>query len=257
MTHTASELAKRFGISDLPQLAPRYNIAPTQPVLIVRENRHLDWARETTHVVWGLIPPWAKDTKIGFKMINARADTVAEKPAYRHAFKRRRCLVPASGFYEWKKVPAPATRKPSKENDLFACEGAEPWDEPGTASPGSSTSQKLIREPYYIRLRDGELFAFGGLWELWDGPNGEQIESCSVITTTANPLLSDIHDRMPVIIAPENYERWLNCAEEDPDCVADLLGPYPADAMETYKVSSIVNNVRNDEPACAAKIESR
>lgn len=257
MTHTAAELAERFGVAEEPHLAPRYNIAPTQPVLIVRENPHRERARETTHVVWGLIPPWAKDTKIAFKMINARAETAAEKPAFRHALKRRRCLVPVSGFYEWKKTPASASK--SQTADLFACEGGgEPWDEPGTDSrrdADASQPQKFVREPYYIRMGSGELFAFGGIWEVWDGPNGETIESCSVLTTQANPLVSAIHERMPVIIAPDRYACWLDCSDElNVSGAQQLLQPFPPDLMEMYPVSSIVNSVRNDEPSCCAPL---
>ncbi|MGI8908207.1 MAG: SOS response-associated peptidase [Candidatus Sumerlaeaceae bacterium] len=246
MTHTATELAERFGIEPPPMLAPRYNIAPTQPVLIVREDRHRNRLRESTHVVWGLIPPWADDTKIAFRMINARADAVAEKPAFRHAFRRRRCLVPASGFYEWKKTPLPAASQP---DDLFAGEDLT------QAPEGLGAAQKFNREPNFIHMISGELFAFAGLWEVWDGPNGETIESCTILTTDANSLLAPIHDRMPVILPPNQFSEWLDTSNEDVATLSHLLRPYPADAMEAYVVSSIVNSPRNDEPACSAPVE--
>lgn len=257
MTHTASELAERFGVAEEPRLAPRYNIAPTQPVLIVRENPHHDeHTRETTHVVWGLIPPWSKDTRIAFKMINARAETAAEKPAFRHALKRRRCLVPASGFYEWKKIPAAPDK--SQSDDLFGCADNEPWNEPAdhpAATSEATPPQKFARQPYYIRLRSGELFAFAGLWEVWNGPNGETIESCAVLTTGANALVTPIHERMPVILSPDHYAQWLDCSDElNVSSAIQLLHSFPPQQMEVYPVSSIVNSVRNDEPSCCAPI---
>ena len=247
LTHTATELAQRFGVEAPPQLAPRYNIAPTQPVLIVREDRHRDFAREATHVVWGLIPPWADDTKIAFRMINARADSVADKPAFKHAFKRRRCLVPTSGFYEWKKTPLPTPVRQTE--DLFAGEDLSQVCEGIGAPP-----QKFAREANFIHLASADPFAFAGLWEVWNGPNGETIESCTIITTSANPLVAHIHDRMPVIVAPENYAEWLDTSGEDTTAVSQLLQSYPADAMEAFVVSSIVNSPKNDEPACQAAL---
>jgi putative SOS response-associated peptidase YedK len=246
LTHTATELADRFGVQGEIPLAPRYNIAPTQPILIIREDRHRDYVREAAHVVWGLIPPWAKDTSIAAKMINARADSVAEKPAFRHAFKRRRCLVPVSGFYEWRKKPVPP---PERVPDLFAGEDLTQVEE------GTGQAQtKFIREPFFIHMISGELFAFAGLWEIWDGPNGETIESATILTTAANSLMTPIHDRMPVILPADAYEVWLDSKSEDTEAAQKLLCPYAADALEAYRVSSIVNSPRNDEPACSAPI---
>jgi putative SOS response-associated peptidase YedK len=261
LTHTAEELARRFQLEELPRLAPRYNIAPTQPILIVREDRHRNGVREAAHVVWGLIPPWASDTTIASRMINARAETAASKPAFRHAFRRRRCLVPASGFFEWKKKPLAI---PEPEADLFAGMPAEMMANSSTKTGSSpaislpkSSSQKFSREPHLIRLADGELFAFAGLWEVWNGPNGETIESATILTTSANPVTSAIHDRMPVILAPETYNEWLSCENEETDRLANLLCPYPAEKMEVYAVSSIVNSPRNDEPGCIAPLARR
>jgi putative SOS response-associated peptidase YedK len=164
---------------------------------------------------WGLVPPWAEDQKIGNRLINARAETAAGKPSFRAAFKRRRCLVPADGFYEWQKV--------------------------GRA-----------KQPYYIRLKDGAPFAFAGLWEHWQGADGEIIESCTLLTTEANDLMRPIHERMPVMLKPEDFGRWLDRDAPAGKALAALLCPYPAEAMTAYPVSAHVNNPRNDGPACVA-----
>ncbi len=193
-----------------PEYAPRYNIAPTQPVLIVRENPHRSGGREVVHVVWGLIPPWADDPRIGSKMINARCETAAEKPSFRHCLRRRRCVVPVSGFYEWQR----------------------------TMTGG--------KQPYYIKSARNEPLALGGLWEIWDGPNGEQIESCTILTTSANQLLSPLHDRMPVIIPAEKVPEWLDTRNEDVRTLADFLKSAPEDALAMHAVSTQVNSVRND-----------
>ena len=202
-------IAALFELAPAPELHPRYNIAPSQPVAAIRiapgqDRRVLDLLR------WGLIPFWAKDPKTGYKMINARAETVASKPAFRDAFRRRRCLIPADGFYEWK-----------------AIEGG--------------------KQPYYIRLKGGGPFALAGLWEHWDGAGGEVIESCTIIVTEANELMSTIHDRMPVILAPQDYDLWLDPAVQARETVSGLLRPFPADAMEAYRVGLGVNSPRNDE----------
>lgn len=158
----AAELVEIFRLLRRPDVQPRYNIAPTQPVAVVRR---IDRGRELSMLRWGLVPSWAKDPKIGARMINARAETVATKPAFRTALRRRRCLVPADGFYEWAK------------------------------SAGGT------KQPHYITRRDGRPFAFAGLWESWDGPDGSSIESCTIVTTEANDLVGRIHDRMPVILS--------------------------------------------------------
>ena len=167
---------------------------------------------------WGLIPSWAKDKAIGNRMINARSEGISEKPSFRRALRERRCLVLADGFYEWKK------------------EGRS-------------------KVPYYIRLKSGEPFGFAGLWETWSAPSGERIQSCTIITTTPNALMAEIHNRMPVIL-PRNVEaRWLDPDIQDPQKVLPLLSPYPEDEMETYAVSTVVNSPRNDVPTCVEPAE--
>jgi putative SOS response-associated peptidase YedK len=192
-----------------PELAPRYNIAPSQPVPIVRAAEEEGYDLAT--VRWGLVPSWSKDPKSSYSLINARAETVAEKPAYRTAFRRRRCLIPADGFYEWKQK-----------------DGG--------------------KQPYHIRMKDGEPFGFAGLWEHWEG-DGQVVESCSIIVTEANDLVRSVHDRMPVIVAPDDYRLWLDPAIAKTEPLQALLRPYPADEMDAYPVSSRVNSPRNDTEA--------
>ena len=200
-------LAEYFETQEYPSsLTPSYNIGPTQEVAaVVEEKRKLEMFR------WGLIPSWAKDPAIGNKMINARAETVSEKPSFRSAFKKRRCLIVADGFYEWQKT-----------------DGG--------------------KQPYHIRMKDSSPFAFAGLWETWDG-DGEEIRSCSIITTDANDLMNEIHHRMPVILTPETYEAWLAPGFEEKEPFLDLLRPYPSDGMEVYPVSRRVNRPSNNEPS--------
>jgi putative SOS response-associated peptidase YedK len=190
---------------------PRYNIAPTQPILVVANNR----PDRFEHFHWGLIPSWAKDPAVGNRMINARAETLAEKPAFRTALRRRRCLVPADGFYEWKKDPDGKTKT-----------------------------------PMHIRMKGGDVFAFAGLWDAWHADDGSVIPSCTLITTEPNKLLADIHDRMPVIIQREDYQRWLDPRERDASELAEMLKPYPASEMEARPVSRTVNSPKNDSPDC-------
>nr|ALS91378.1 putative ACR, COG2135 [uncultured bacterium] len=205
------ELLKRFPNIQLPMnCAPRYNIAPTQPVLAVTNAK----PEEFQPMHWGLIPSWAKDPSIGSRMINARAETLREKPAYRTAFRRRRCLVPADGFYEWK--PGPAKTK----------------------------------TPTYIRMKSGEPFMIAGLWEVWTGPDGEEIPSCTLVTAEPNELVKPIHDRMIVILPEEHFAHWLDPSERPPDALETLLKPYPADEMEAYAVSTAVNSPKHDTPDC-------
>lgn len=189
-------------------LAPRYNIAPSSPVLACRTDA--EGGREMVLLRWGLVPSWAKDPKTGYRMINARAETVAQKPAYRTAFKRRRCLIAADGFYEWR--PAGARK-----------------------------------QPYFMRLKDGEPFAFAGLWEHWQHED-QSIESCTIIVTDANALVATVHERMPVILPPQHYAQWLDPAEHEPARLLPLLAPYPAAGMEAYPVSTLVNTPKNDTP---------
>ena len=193
--------------NEMPQ---RFNVAPTQNVAVVPNNteNHVEFFQ------WGLVPFWAKDPGIGNRMINARAETVADKPAYRAAYRRRRCLILADGFYEWRKEPNSKTKT-----------------------------------PMYIQLASKKPFAFAGLWEIWR-PDDTPLLSCTIITTTPNELVAPIHNRMPVILPPEAYDRWLDPAEHKPGAFDDLLVPYPADQMTAYPVSRLVNNPRNDIPDC-------
>ncbi len=193
---------------------PRYNIAPTQQVLTVslRDGRRVLAPRK-----WGLIPSWAKDARIGSSMINARADGVADKPSFRSAFKRGRCLVIADGFYEWK-----ATGK--------------------------------AKQPYLFQMTDGRPFAFAGLAEHWS-KGGKPIDSATIITGEPNVLTGDVHDRMPVILAPSDYDIWLDPEFQNRDTLLELLRPYPAEEMKAFPVSTVVNSPRNDTPACVEAIE--
>ncbi|MCI0440057.1 MAG: SOS response-associated peptidase [Chloroflexi bacterium] len=194
-------------------LAPSYNVAPTHDVLTVTN----DGDKNVGQLMrWGLIPSWAKDMSIGNRMINARAETVMERPSFRSAFRSRRCLVVADGFYEWQKVG------PSKR-------------------------------PMRIAMKTGEPFAFAGLWERWKAPEGGPILSCTIITTNANELMSPIHERMPVILPREVESLWLD-PEQDAGMLAELLVPYPdLDDLEAYEVSTLVNSPRNNEPALIAR----
>jgi putative SOS response-associated peptidase YedK len=195
--------------------APRYNIAPSQPVAAIL-NR--DPARAVS-LRWGLVPHWAKDPSLGNRMINARAETLAERPSFREPLRKRRCLVPADGFYEWRQ-------------------------------DGAGRAGKRPRKvPMYVKLKSGAPFAFAGLWDTWH-PGKEEVASCAVITTEANQLLSGIHDRMPVIIPPERYSDWLDPGERRPETLEDMLRPYPAGAMTAYPVSPRVNDPRVDDPGC-------
>ena len=202
------ELARRFEFDgDWLTLESAYNIAPTQDVLTVvgGETRRGGFMR------WGLVPWWAKDVSIGSRMINARAETVAEKPAFRDALRRRRCLVIADGFYEWQRT-------------------------------GDS------RRPMRVVIRSGEPFAFAGLWSVWKDPDGNRVPSCAIITTTANDLLRPVHDRMPVVLPREMEALWLDSNVDDPNMLASVLTPYADDAMQVYEVSNLVNSAANDGP---------
>jgi putative SOS response-associated peptidase YedK len=214
---SARQVAEHFGLAEVPELSPRYNIAPNQSIAIVRRTTEreapiLEFRR------WGLIPSWAKDPGIGSRMINARAETAAEKPAFRAAFRRRRCLVPADGFYEWK--PHPKRRR-----------------------------------PHHVRLAAGELFSLAGLFEAWKSPEGEAIESCTLLTTAANAVVGALHDRMPIVVDPEHYPRWLDPELQDPDSVLSLTGTGISDRLRFHAVDFRVNNPRNDDPSCIEPIE--
>jgi putative SOS response-associated peptidase YedK len=212
LTVPSDLVEKLFQVARAPLLSPRYNVSPTQPVAVVRQDRETG-ERIMDLLRWGLIPFWAKDPEIGARMINARAETVAEKPAFRAAFRERRCLIPADGFYEWQKL--------------------------GTQ-----------RQPVYVRMSDGSAFAFAGLWERWRSPDGEGIETCTLLTTQPNELLRPIHDRMPVILDPEKYSPWLDPESHRLDVLTPLLKPFPAEKMTCHPVSRYVNNPRNDDAEC-------
>ena len=205
---SASQIADFFELMrDLVDWdVPRFNIAPTQSVLGVRAGSS---GREPVRFRWGLIPSWAKDAKLAASLINARAETAAEKPAFRAAFKRRRCLVPVSGFYEWQR-------------------------------------DGKLKTPQLISLSSSDLFALAGLWEKWQAPDGSLIESCTVLTTSPNELMATIHDRMPVILKPADFGVWLDSQVDDAAVVKSLLVPYPADEMQVEQVSDVVNNARNE-----------
>lgn len=212
------DLQSRFGFinpRNIP-LSTRYNISPTQnlPTVVINQDQ-----RELTLMRWGLIPSWAKDASIGYKMINARGETVAQKPSFKRPFKDRRCLVLADGFYEWKRT--------DKKNKI----------------------------PYHFVLKSREPFAFAGLWDEWKSPEGEPILSFSLITIGANELMGQIHDRMPVILHEEDEARWLDPLLKDTDKLNELLKPYPSDLMEAYEVSTIVNSAKHDSPDCIKPVE--
>jgi putative SOS response-associated peptidase YedK len=210
----------------LPLFEPRYNIAPTQDILVVRAAVKVG-ERELALLRWGLIPVWAKGPQGGPPLINARGETVAEKSTFRHALRRRRCLIPADGFFEWQQTP-------------------------GVTSRGK-------KQPYLIHRRDDGPLAFAGLWDSWiskgqprAGSNPLRIESCTIVTTAANATLAPLHERMPVILSPGDYERWLDPAVREPAAVADLLVPFDDAELVAEPVSAHVNRVANDDPQCIA-----
>ena len=211
----AAVLADVFDVDPPRDLRPRFNIAPTQNVPIVRAGR--EQARELAEARWGLVPSWAKDEKIGARMINARGETVAEKPSFRSAVKSRRCLIPASGFYEWI-----------------------------TTDSG--------KQPHFIHFSDARLFAFAGLWERWQKGASGSLETCTIITTDPNPLMADLHNRMPVILNAATWSEWLAPAPLSPERLHDLFLPYPAEGMEAYPVSTHVNKPVNDDSECIARV---
>jgi putative SOS response-associated peptidase YedK len=211
-----SKLVRQFGVLDMPELPPRYNIAPTQDVAAVRA---VGDGRELVLLRWGLIPPWADDPRVGNRSINARSETVDTKPAFREAFRQRRCVVVADGFYEWK-------------------------------------AGGRAKQPYYIQAADGGAFAFAGLWERWRR-GGQRIESCTILTTDANERVAALHDRMPVILAPRDYDLWLDPAVQEPDRLKPLLRPCEDDLLTMYPVSTDVNRPSNDSPECIVLAETQ
>lgn len=210
LSQSGETIAAAFDLADVPTVASRYNIAPTQPVPVIRAAAG---TRQIAELHWGLIPSWSKDPGIGARLINARAETVTEKPSFRSAFKRRRCLLVADGFYEWQRSP----------------QG---------------------KQPYYFQLDNQQPFGFAGLWEHWENGAGDVIESCTILTTEANDLLRPVHDRMPVILQRQDYELWLDPEMQQPERLQALLRPYSADAMTHYAVSARVNNPKNNSADC-------
>jgi len=212
-------LAEHFMLDEAPSLEPRYNIAPTQPVAMIKQKAGTS-LRELKMVRWGLIPFWAKEAKMGAGFINARSETAADRPAFRAAFKMRRCLIPADGFYEWKKL--------EKGKDL-----------------------------YLVVLSDRLPFAFAGLWESWKSFDGELIESCTILTTDANDLVQPIHDRMPAILSPNDYELWLNPEIKTPESLKHILKPFPSEEMIMFPVSGKVNKASYDGADCVEPLIGR
>jgi putative SOS response-associated peptidase YedK len=204
-------------VSDEPDWSPRYNIAPTQPIPVIRQNPR-EPIRELSLMRWGLIPSWSKDSSAAARMINARSETSATLPAFRDAMKSRRCLIPADGFYEWKR-------------------------------------DGKTKQPYCFEVNDGQLFAFAGLWDRWKDPSGNWIKTCSILTTTANALTTTVHDRMPVILDPDGYELWLDPGMTNVAAACDLLKTYDARLMRCYPVSSRINHVANDDEECSRPVE--
>jgi putative SOS response-associated peptidase YedK len=215
LTTTPEEVSRQFGLSEAPLLAPRFNIAPSQTIATISSDpegaRRLCVPRR-----WGLIPSWARDPKIGNRMINARVETLAEKPAFRAALRKRRCLVPADGFYEW------------------------------AAGPGGA------KQPHHIALPGRSCFAIAGLWESWRDPAGASVESCTLLTTAANAKLRAVHDRMPVILDPSDYALWLAAAVLDDATLQRIARGAPAGRLELHRVGRRVNDPRLDDPACLA-----
>lgn len=211
-------LIDRFNVEkmavDEGEYTPSYNVAPSQQIIAIINDGHKN---RLGTLRWGLIPPWAKDEKIGYKMINARSETVAEKPSFRNAFKKKRCLVVADSFYEWQR----------------------------------KDGEKI---PMRIKLKNGEPFAFAALWESWKAPDGKTVNTCSILTTEANSLMKSIHDRMPVILTKEEEEMWLDPNVEDVERLKGLLKPYKAEEMEAYRVSEEVNSPKNNKPELIEKV---
>ena len=217
LTHSKQYLADRFqATADEIEERPRYNIAPTQPVLIVRKEQGKK-IRHFTTMRWGLIPSWAKDVSIGNRTLNARSETVTTTPAFRDSILTKRCLIPADGFYEWRKM-------------------------------GS------VKQPYCFEVGDRELFAFAGLWDERTSPDGEVIESCTILTTNPNSLVEDLHNRMPVIVAPDKYDLWLDPDVTDFEAIRDILKPYDAAQMRCYPVSRKLNNSKIDNAEAASPV---
>jgi putative SOS response-associated peptidase YedK len=212
LTADPAEAGDEFeGVTFPTQFAPRYNIAPSQPVLAIPN----DGKRVADFLLWGLVPSWAKDASIGNRLINARGETLAEKPAFRGAYKYKRCLIIADGFFEWK------------------------------SQPGSRT-----KIPHYIGLKSRKPFAFAGLWAEWHAPDGSTLRSCTVVTTTPNELMATIHKRMPVILSSKDTSEWIDTAPRMPADLGHLIRTFPAELMQAYPVSTLVNSPSTDRREC-------
>ena len=210
LTVDPAEAQENFSNFTFPEkFAPRFNLAPTQPILAIPNDEKFT----ADFFIWGLIPMWAKDPSIGNRLINARAETLAEKPSFRGSLKYKRCLIVADGFYEWK-----------------------------------STDGKKSKTPFFIHMKDRKPFAFAGLWDSWNSPEGSQLKTCTIITTEPNELMSLLHNRMPVILHPRDYDKWLDPSSQTPDQLMPLLKPFPADMMDAYPVTPLVNKPANDTP---------
>lgn len=210
-------IAWHFGLEVVPEYVARYKIVPSQPIgIIVR--KHASSMKEFTHVLWGLVPAWADDPAIGRKILNARCETAAEKPAFKSAMKYRRCIVPATGFYEW--------RKTGKH-----------------------------RQPFFIHRHDKQPLAMAALWEHWQSPDGSELETAAILTCEANDMMAEIHDRIPVILEPEDYDRWLDPDVQDVSHVADLMRPAEEQTLTMYSVSTLVNQRGVDSPQCMKPME--
>lgn len=203
------QLAEIFGLIEVPVYPARYNIAPSQKIAAIRQNG--DGQNRLDFIRWGLIPPWADDMSIGFKMINARSETVHEKHSFRHAIRHRRCLIPTSGFFEW-------------------------------------VEEGKTKKPLYVHMKDNSPMVFAGLWESWKSPEKEVVESCTILTTASNSLIAPLHERMPVILHPQEYNHWLDREITDPEKLKSLYQSYPADLMEMWPVSQQVNSPKIDSP---------
>jgi putative SOS response-associated peptidase YedK len=210
LTVDPADLQEAFRDYTFPsKFAPRFNIAPTQPVLGIPN----DGLNKADFFTWGLIPSWSKEASIGYRLINARGETLGEKPSFRGVYKYKRCLILADGFYEWK------------------------------SQPGSKT-----KVPQFIHLKTGKPFAFAGLWDEWRSPDGSEIRSCTIVTTAPNTLMAAIHDRMPVILDPADYAEWIDKAVREPESINHLIKAFPAELMQAYPISTLVNSPANDRP---------
>ena len=210
LTVNPADLQDTFSNYSFPaKFAPRFNIAPSQPVLAIPNDDKFT----ADFFVWGLIPMWAKDPSIGSRLINARGETVSEKPSFRGSYRRKRCLILADGFYEWK-----------------------------------ASGDKKNKTPYFIHMHDRKPFAMAGLWDSWESPDGSSLKTCTIITTAPNELMEKIHIRMPVILHPRDHAKWLDAAPQTSESLQHLIKPFPADAMSAYPVSTLVNKPENDLP---------